>query len=280
MYKYQKSDIREVEQRDDKTVKLASDDIYSKTTLWSIISNFNNGIKSSSFARVVFPLVFIFIGLAFIYQQFYPQIQQMIQEKNGYYNTGNLSLVEGEYINLSEYVSHPKNLSTLAQDAISQHVLQKDDVSENYKGTFYISIPSIGINHLPVQANVNSTSEDVYNQVLNYSLAHFENTGLPISNVKNNMVIYGHSASPSYNPKATDPMVAFSFLPDLKVGDQIIIEIEGKTYTYQMYKSKIVEPDDVSIINGDPGKGTLTLFTCFPLGSDAKRYTAVARPVN
>lgn len=75
-------------------------------------------------------------------------------------------------------------------------------------------------------------------------------------------------------------MVAFSFLPDLKVGDEITIEIDGKTFTYQMFRSKIVEPNDLSIITGTAGKGTLTLFTCFPLGSDAKRYTAVARPVS
>lgn len=253
---------------------------YSKTTLWSLLDKFNNNSKFSKPSRILFPAIFVFLGLFFIYQNFLPQIQQFIQENNGYYTTGNLSPVDEEYIDLSLYVSKPKDLSTLTQQAINQHILEKDDTSKNYRGTFYISIPSIGINRLPVKANVDSSSEESYNQVLNYSLAHFESTGLPISEVKNNIVIYGHSASLNYNPRPTDPMVAFSFLPDLKVGDEITIEIDGKTFTYQMFKSKIVEPNDLSIITGTAGKGNLTLFTCFPLGSDAKRYTAVARPVS
>ncbi len=280
LYKYEKNThYKGKDDYSNSKMKIRKDESFShkRRTLWTLIGVEDENAGKS---RFILPGIFVLIGLTFIYLEIFPQIQQMIQEQNGYYTTGNLSPVSEEYIDLSKYVSHPKDLAVLAQNALSQHVLLPDDTSINFKGTFYISIPSIGIEKMPVKANVDSTSEDIYNQVLNYSLAHFRNTGLPISNVKNNIVIYGHSASPTYNPKPTDPMVAFSFLPDLKVGDDIYIEIEGKTYNYKMYKSSIVEPTDSSIITGIQGKGTLTLFTCFPLGSDAKRYVAVARPVS
>ena len=276
LYKYNKNTQFKEVSSNKGYINLTPENEYKKTTAWSLAE----GFKNSKSGQIILPGLFIVIGLVFIYQNFLPQIQQIIQEKSGYYTSGNLSPVDEEYVDLSAYVSHPEGLTTLTQDTIEKSILVPDEVSKNYKGTFYISIPSIGINRLPVQANVESSSEEVYNQVLNYSLAHFESTGLPISDVKNNIVIYGHSASPTYNPRASDPMVAFSFLPDLQVGDTITIEMQGKTYTYQMYKSKIVEPNDTSIITGTAGKGTLTLFTCFPLGSDAKRYTAVARPVS
>lgn len=277
IYKYNKNTrVKKASGVNNGYITIEPDSEYKRTTVWSLADN----IKSSKSGRILLPGVFIAVGLLFIYQNFLPQIQQIVQEQNGYYTVGNLSPVDEEYVDLSAYVSHPEGLTTLTQDTINRSILAPDEISKNYKGTFYISIPSLGINRLPVQANVESSSAEVYNQVLNYSLAHFKSTGLPISDVKNNIVIYGHSASPTYNPRPSDPMVAFSFLPDLQVGDTIIIEIEGETYTYQMFKSKIVEPNDTSIITGTSGKGTLTLFTCFPLGSDAKRYTAVARPVS
>jgi LPXTG-site transpeptidase (sortase) family protein len=97
--------------------------------------------------------------------------------------------------------------------------------------------------------------------------------------VENNIVIYGHSASPNYGPKPTDPYVAFSFLPDIKVGDDIYIEMSGQEYHFKTYRNKIVEPNDTSIITGTKGNRTLTLFTCFPLGSNSQRFVSIAREV-
>jgi LPXTG-site transpeptidase (sortase) family protein len=228
---------------------------------------------------VVIPTLLILIGIILIIKQFFPDFQQYLEKQLGLLSQGNLALVSDEYVINQKYISDPKGLSKLTQNALSQNILTRDDKALNYSGTFYISIPSIGLNRLPVTPNVDSSSEDVYKSVLHNSLAHFRNTGLPISDVQNNIVIYGHSASPNYNPQPTDTEVAFSFLPNLKVGDDIFIEMDGQQYQYKMYKSKIVEPEDTSIINGTHGKQTLTLFTCFPLGSNENRYVAIARPV-
>lgn len=236
-------------------------------------------MRKSSTANLVIPLIFIAIGLGFIYKEFFPDIQAAFQTSGGYLQQGNVSPVSDQYIDIATYISKPQGFKELTIEALSEHTLETDTKSLDYQGVFYITIPSVGIDHLPVEANVDSTTESVYNQVLLNKLAHFKSTGLPVSDVKNNMLIYGHSASPNYNPSPKDAEVAFSFLPQLKVGDEITITMDGKDYKYIMSSSKIVKPTDTSVITGSRDKKTLTLITCFPLGSNENRYVAVARPV-
>lgn len=254
-----------------------------KRNFWKLskeaIDEIDSAAKVSPLANVILPIIFIIAGSFFIYQQFKPEIQQKLREQNGLLAQGTVSPVSDEYVSLSEYISNPKGLEELTKDALAQHILQEDTQSLSFTETFYISIPSLGMDRLPVEPNVDSSSEDAYSKALEDSLAHFKYTGLPISDIKNNIVLYGHSASPSFNPQRNDPVVAFSYLQELKVGDDIIVEVSGEIFKFKMQRSKIVEPDDISIINGTPGKRTLTLFTCFPNGSNSKRYVAVAREV-
>lgn len=244
-----------------------------------IYKDLTNVMRKSSAANLALPLIFIVIGGVFIYKEFFPDIQAAFQTSGGYLSQGNVSPVADQYLDITSYISKPEGFKELTIEALNEHTLEDDSVSFDYRGVFYITIPSIGIDHLPVEANVDSTTESVYNQVLLTKLAHFKSTGLPISDIKNNMLIYGHSASPNYNPNPKDPEVAFSFLPNLKVGDAITITMEGKDYNYVMASSKIVKPTDTSVITGARGKKTLTLVTCFPLGSNENRFVAVARPV-
>jgi LPXTG-site transpeptidase (sortase) family protein len=252
-----------------------------KETLAEIISkkydNLEYFIKNSRITAMILPVLLVGLGVTFISQDYLPELQQIIQQRTGYYSLGNSSPVEDEYLKIENYVAQSKNLPELTNSALNENILGDDKVSLEYTKPFFISIPSLGIDKLEVTPNVDSTKESVYLGVLEKTLAHFKSTGLPVSDIKNNIVIYGHSASMNYNPQPSDPVLAFSFLPNLKVGDKIIIEIDGEVHNFKMYKSKVVDPYDTSIINGTKNKRTLTLFTCFPLGSDAQRYVAIAR---
>lgn len=256
----------------------------AKVSIWQTPKTSYNLIQSivnsSKIANIVIPTFFILLGVYFIGKQFAPEIKAYFEDKTKVYQQGYISPVSEEYLKRLEYVSNPAGLTELTQNALEQHILQEDTISENYRGIFYISIPALGFDRLPIDANVDSTSESAYQSALEDSLAHFKGTGLPISNVENNIVVYGHSANASYGPRRDDAYVAFSFLHELRVGDDIYLEIEGKTYHYKMYKSNIVEPNDVSIITGTRGKRTLTLFTCWPGGDNNSRYVAIARPVD
>jgi len=231
MYSYTKDPVKNYQDSDLMEVSISKlDSKQKKTTIWSIFSgaykNLRFATERSKISKIFIPTLFILIGLAFIYQEFYPDVQQFIQQNSGYYNQSILSPVDEQYINISKYIAKPEGLANLTSSALGLNILAPDPTSLNYNGTFYISIPSIGINKLPIKANVDSTIESSYMSVLDTTLAHFKSTGLPISDVGNNIVVYGHSASPNYNPQKNDPMLAFSFLPELKIGDEIIIEIK------------------------------------------------------
>jgi LPXTG-site transpeptidase (sortase) family protein len=55
----------------------------------------------------------------------------------------------------------------------------------------------------------------------------------------------------------------FRHLVELKKGDQVMLQRDGKTFTYEVSGYKIVKPEDVSVIQ--PTKDNrLTLITCYP----------------
>ncbi|MBD3363551.1 sortase [Candidatus Dojkabacteria bacterium] len=256
-------------------------------TLWKLLKGLSNDIKeiltTSRFAGAIIPTIFIIYGIYLLSIQIIPTIQEKLQKNLGYFNQGHTSLVAPNYVAAKQqYLSNPgsKYFEQLQTNAFQTNVIQEDPTSNNYRGTFRISIPDLGLHDIRVQANVNSGIEEVYDKILEKGLAHMETTGLPISDVNNNIVIYGHSAGGSYFQRSGDHAAAFSILNKIKIGNKIQIVIEGKTYNYQVTKTKIVKPYDVSIITGNnPYVQTLTLFTCYPAGNNAQRLVVTANPV-
>lgn len=255
-------------------------------TLWDILDSsyhsLQNLVASSSFAGLVIPAFLILGGIALIYQQYSGTINETLRSLAQYDVQGTVPLVQESYLaERLKYVSNPGSdyFKQLTDTAFTQEGFQPDLESADYHGMMYLTIPSLGFQRLPVAANVESGTKEVYDKVLNNSLAHFRGTSLPIATNPHNIVIYGHSASGSYQPNPNDVLAAFSFLSDLKVGDLIVLEVEGKEYSYKMTRSKIVQPDDISIITATPGRESLTLFTCYPDGNSAQRYVAIATPV-
>jgi LPXTG-site transpeptidase (sortase) family protein len=240
-----------------------------------------NVLKRSKVAGFLIPFFLIIFGYSIIFNQIWPDIEQKIKISQGYYDSEPVPLVAGDYFERIKYLSNPGSdyFKTISANATQQHILKEDTISNNYRGTFKISIPSLELNSLPVTANVDSSQEAVYKKALLSALAHFQSTGLPISDVENNIVIYGHSSSGDYYERTKDIAGAFSRLNKIKVGDIVTLEMEGKTYNYRIIKTKIVEPYNTEIISGTPGKRTLTLFTCFPSGNNSQRFVAVANPI-
>lgn len=254
-------------------------------TIGMVMSGMRNDLidvlKRSKIAGFLVPLLLIIFGYSIIFNQVWPDIEQNIKLSQGYYDTEPVPLVAGDYFERVKYLSNPGSdyFKTISAEATQQHILKEDTISNNYSGIFKISIPSLELNNLPVKANVDSSQESIYRKALLTALAHFKGTSLPISDVENNIVIYGHSSSGDYYERTKDIAGAFSRLNKIKVGDIVSLQMEGKTYDYRIIKTKIVEPYNTEIISGTPGKRTLTLFTCFPNGNGSQRFVAVANPV-
>lgn len=75
----------------------------------------------------------------------------------------------------------------------------------------------------------------------------------------------------------------FRKLRDIRKRDKIVLETVDNTYDYLVESTSIVMPDDLSVIQAEPGDQLLTLITCYPfnyIGSAPKRFIVRARQVN
>ena len=139
----------------------------------------------------------------------------------------------------------------------------KRETKANYT-KFTIAIPRLKVERQDVYIDSNDLSK---------SLAHLPGSALP--GEKGNLFISGHSAlSQFFSLKEA----SFSKLPDLKKGDQIIIETNASKFVYEVTGFKIIDPNDVSIINAPEEQGRyISLMTCVPPGLNFKRLVVLGK---
>ena len=128
---------------------------------------------------------------------------------------------------------------------------------------------------VPVTKNVDGTNEKAYLTALEEGIAHFANTALP--GRVGNTVIFGHSSY--YANLPGNYKTIFQTLDELTKGDQLEIHYQNRQYLYEVVNKKIVLPSDVAILQQTLDQ-QLTLITCWPLGSTAKRLIIIAKRNN
>ena len=98
-----------------------------------------------------------------------------------------------------------------------------------------------------------------------------QHKGLAGPGQNGNMVLSGHISSPSEG-------AIFHHLPDVKVGQGVIVATEERQYLYRVTDVRVVTPDEVSVLDqtADP---TATLITCVPDGIYSHRLVVTARLV-
>ncbi|MCL4397839.1 sortase [Patescibacteria group bacterium] len=85
-----------------------------------------------------------------------------------------------------------------------------------------------------------------------------------------NNIIFGHSELPQF-ASPTNYSGIFTFLMDLNEGDDIYINSDGVRYHYQVFDKKVVDPDDISVLEQKFDTSYVTLITCVPPGTIWKR---------
>jgi sortase A len=124
---------------------------------------------------------------------------------------------------------------------------------------YSLSIPSLKID----DATVSTTN---YN--LDQNLVHYFGPSNPLDH--GTSVIFGHSTIPQwFNPK--NYKTIFATLHTIKTGDDIILTVEGKQYTYQIFSVTITSPEDVNIFSQSYDNSYITIVTCTPPGTIWKR---------
>ncbi len=97
--------------------------------------------------------------------------------------------------------------------------------------------------------------------------AHLSQTSIPIPGENVNCVLAGHRG---YNGASY-----FRYIPDLQVGDEIIITNLWGELRYKVVGSKIIAPNDIQEILIQEGRELLTLLTCHPYASNGRQRYVV-----
>ena len=119
----------------------------------------------------------------------------------------------------------------------------------------YLTVPKIS-QELPVY---HGTSE----AVLSTAAGHFQGTSLPVGGVSTHSVVSAHRGLPT--------AVLFTHLDRMEQGDIFYFTILDRTITYEVDQIRIVEPDDVSLVQVEEGEDYCTLLTCTPYGINTQR---------
>lgn len=127
----------------------------------------------------------------------------------------------------------------------------------------YISVPKINI-EVPILLGANAVN-------MKKGAVHLTETSYPIGGANTNSVIAAHRG---YG-KAT----LFRHIDKIGVGDKIHIRNFKEELTYEVYETKIINPDDISELEIQEGQDIITLITCHPYRINTQRYIVKAKRV-
>lgn len=116
--------------------------------------------------------------------------------------------------------------------------------------------------------------EDQIQEALRDGVVHFPGTAKP--GERGNVFITGHS---SYYPWGDGRYKdIFALLPQIEIGDEIVIWQDQQRYLYRVSEMKEVRPSATDVLAATDDN-RLTLMTCVPIGTSLKRLIVTAHLV-
>ncbi len=137
-----------------------------------------------------------------------------------------------------------------------------------------IIIPKINL-EVPVVFDMDTVAEDAIQRSLEEGVVHYATT--PNPGEKGNVAIVGHSSNNILNKGKYK--FAFVLLKRLENDDTFFVQRNGIRYTYRVYKSDIVTPDNINVLDTQDKPNTITLITCDPPGTSINRLVVVAEQI-
>lgn len=136
-----------------------------------------------------------------------------------------------------------------------------------------IIIPKINVT-APLVFPTTNKEEDVL-VALRDGVVHYYGTALPGEN--GNAAFFGHSSNDWWEPG--NYKFVFVILERLAVGDTYEIHYNSRKYVYQVTETKVVAPNDLSVLNQST-EPTSTLITCTPPGTSWRRFVVSAKQIS
>ena len=132
--------------------------------------------------------------------------------------------------------------------------------TEDAPSAVYIQLGIIKIPELNVSQNVLEGTQ----RQMRYGIGHV--TGTDGIGVKGNCAVAGHRTT------------AFRYLDKLTTGDSVVLKVNGNVFTYTVYDSFDVLPEETWVLNDIEGEDyALTLITCTPYLVSSHRLIVRAR---
>lgn len=130
----------------------------------------------------------------------------------------------------------------------------------------------------PIVPQVDGFNEKIYYGALKKGVGQFKDSSTP--DKTGNLFIFGHSSwFPGVVGKYTE---VFLQLNELKKDDEFIVYYQKTPYKYKVTKSYLTTDQDWTLIDPTPDNKddkTVTLMTCWPPGTTAKRWGVVATQI-
>lgn len=172
-----------------------------------------------------------------------------------------------------------KNKSTLTNIQDNTNSISSENSPSNGSAVtnvnpndFILKIGQINISP-PIILNIDANNQELYMKALENGVVHMFKTALPGEN--GNVVVFGHSSF--WRNRPGNFKHVFADLNKLKINDQIVIKNSYKEFDYTITSKTIVNPDQVDVVAQDLTQKTLTLITCWPVGTSKQRVVIVAK---
>ncbi|WP_249896634.1 class D sortase [Paenibacillus sp. PK3_47] len=152
----------------------------------------------------------------------------------------------------------------LAEESASEEEVQpvkqaEPEVQVGGKVTAIIAIDKIDLK-LPVLEGATKAN-------MKHAAAHMTETA-PLGEI-------GNAAIAAHRSRTAGRL--FNRLDEVAIGDMISVKTAGADYQYEVYDISIVEPTDISVLDGNNQDKILTLITCDPLVDPTHRLIIHAK---
>ena len=166
-------------------------------------------------------------------------------------------------LNLKQYYSKKNTVEDFRKQLESGETVPPSQGNPAVTGDmlYILRIPSID--------SENPVRESVERSILTDSLGHEPDTSY--AGEEGNCVIAGHR---NYTFGKF-----FNRLDEVKLDDLIYVDTADSTYTYVVTDIKVVDPDDVQVLEPVEDKEILTLYTCTPIYVATHRLVIIAERI-
>lgn len=174
-------------------------------------------------------------------------------------------LLSSVALNVRQYYSKQETIRDFNDSIAGAESVEESDAQENTS----LAEDVLYILRIPAIDSENPVREGVSKSVLSDALGH--ESGTAFAGETGNCVIAGHR---NYTFGKF-----FNRLDEVKLNDLIYLDSADGTYTYEVKDIKVVEPDDLSVLDPVSDREQLTLYTCTPIYVATQRLVIIAERV-